>query len=107
MAKISLDGMRYVELVDLQRKIEIAISERKQSEREELRRQIEELAQNSGFEVDEVVGGQRSSRKGAKIAPKYRNPKNPSETWTGRGRQPRWLAAELNRGKKLESFLIK
>lgn len=41
-----------------------------------------------------------------KVAPKYRNPANPQETWTGRGRQPRWLAGETAAGKKLEDFLI-
>ena len=45
--------------------------------------------------------------KGRKIPPKYRNPKNPEETWTGRGRQPKWLAQELARGRSLKSFLIK
>ena len=42
-----------------------------------------------------------------KVAPKYRNPANAKETWTGRGKQPRWLAAETAKGKKLEDFLIK
>lgn len=42
-----------------------------------------------------------------KVPPKYRNPANPAETWTGRGRQPRWLAAETAAGKSLEDFLIR
>ena len=41
-----------------------------------------------------------------KVLPKYRNPKNQSETWAGRGKQPRWLAAQLRSGKKLDDFLI-
>ena len=52
----------------------------------------------------------RKSTKGrslGKVAPKYRNPANTKETWTGRGKQPRWLAAETVKGKKLEDFLIK
>ena len=52
----------------------------------------------------------RKSTKGrslGKVAPKYRNPANTKETWTGRGKQPRWLAAETAKGKKLEDFLIK
>jgi DNA-binding protein H-NS len=40
------------------------------------------------------------------VAPKYRNPENPSETWAGRGLTPRWLAAALKAGKKLEHFSI-
>ena len=42
----------------------------------------------------------------SKLAPKYRNPDNPSETWAGRGLKPRWLAAALKGGKKLEYFSI-
>jgi DNA-binding protein H-NS len=40
------------------------------------------------------------------VAPKYRNPDNPSETWAGRGLKPRWLAAATKGGKKLEDFAI-
>jgi len=41
-----------------------------------------------------------------KVLPKYRNPKNPAETWAGRGRQPRWLRAQLQSGNKLDDFRI-
>jgi DNA-binding protein H-NS len=44
--------------------------------------------------------------KSRKVAPKYRNPKNRSETWAGRGRMPLWLAAEIKKGRKLEAFGI-
>jgi DNA-binding protein H-NS len=40
-----------------------------------------------------------------KVQPKYRNPKG-GETWAGRGKQPRWLTAQLKNGKKLNDFLI-
>ena len=53
--------------------------------------------------------GKASKSKGrstGKVAPKYRNPANEKETWTGRGRQPRWVAAEIANGRKLEDFLI-
>jgi DNA-binding protein H-NS len=40
------------------------------------------------------------------VAPKYRNPDNRAETWAGRGLRPRWLAAALKTGKKLEDFSI-
>ena len=41
-----------------------------------------------------------------KVPAKYRNPENDRETWSGRGKQPRWLAAELRSGKRLTDFLI-
>ena len=41
-----------------------------------------------------------------RVLPKYRNPERPRETWSGRGKQPRWLTAKLSSGKKLEDFRI-
>jgi DNA-binding protein H-NS len=40
------------------------------------------------------------------VAPKYRNPKDPSETWSGRGKQPRWLVGLLKTGKQIDEFRI-
>jgi DNA-binding protein H-NS len=42
-----------------------------------------------------------------KVHPKYRNPKDPAETWSGRGKQPRWLRAQLRSGKTVNDFLIR
>ena len=47
----------------------------------------------------------KSKLTGKKVAPKYRGPKG--VTWSGRGLKPRWLVAELKKGKKLEQFAIK
>jgi DNA-binding protein H-NS len=41
------------------------------------------------------------------VSPKYRNPDQPSETWTGRGKQPRWLVAQLKSGRRIEDFRIR
>jgi DNA-binding protein H-NS len=41
-----------------------------------------------------------------RVSPKYRNPLRPSETWSGRGKQPRWLAAQLGSGRQRDDFLI-
>jgi DNA-binding protein H-NS len=40
------------------------------------------------------------------VSPKFRNPVEPSETWAGRGKRPRWLLAALKKGKRLEDFKI-
>jgi DNA-binding protein H-NS len=60
-----------------------------------------ELAMNSD--------GRRGLSKlaGRKLKPKYRNPANKTETWSGRGLQPRWLVAAMkSTGKKLDHFEI-
>ena len=48
----------------------------------------------------------RPRRKYPKVLPKYFNPSAPTETWSGRGKQPRWLVAALRSGSKLDDFLI-
>lgn len=61
-------------------------------------------------DIDHATNGTRSGRrsklKGQKVKPKYRNPANRSETWTGRGLRPRWMVAAMKGGKKLEDFAI-
>ena len=52
------------------------------------------------------TGTRKGPAKGSKVAPKYRNPENPKETWTGRGKQPRWLAAYTAQGRDAAEFLI-
>jgi DNA-binding protein H-NS len=50
--------------------------------------------------------GRGSALRGKKLKPKYRNPANKSETWSGRGLRPKWLVPLLKHGKKLEDFAI-
>jgi DNA-binding protein H-NS len=54
-----------------------------------------------------TVNPRRERRAYPKIFPKYRNPQDGHETWAGRGKQPRWLTAQLRSGKKLDDFLIR
>jgi hypothetical protein len=56
------------------------------------------MAREAGFDTHELFGRGRGG-KGGKVPPKYRDPKNPANTWTGRGRKPRWLAAATKRDK--------
>ena len=89
-----------------------------------VRKRLTQLAKAEGYDIAELFGAAaapRAAKAGAakpaaahkarkplgKVAPKYRNPANTGETWTGRGKQPRWLAAYTAQGKKLEDFLIK
>ena len=67
---------------------------------------IEELFGTSGGGAARATRAAKAPRKLGKVPPKYRNPENPAETWTGRGKQPRWLAAQVAGGKKVEDFLI-
>ncbi len=90
-----------------------------------VRAQLIKLAKTEGYTIEELFGdapaprarkvtkaakapSKTAGRKLGKVAPKYRNPANPKETWTGRGKQPRWMAELTAKGnKKPEDFLIK
>ena len=75
------------------------------SRAEDLRRELDRLTGVAVANGREGNGGADTPKaKSKKIAPKYRGPAG--ETWTGRGHKPRWLAAQIKEGKKLEEFLI-
>lgn len=105
-SKVSMDfeEMPLKELLVMEAQIKKAIMVAKERERNQLKQQIEAMAQDSGFSVGELFSGR--STKGKTVAPKYMNPDNKAETWTGRGRKPRWLVAKIDAGAKLEDFAI-
>jgi DNA-binding protein H-NS len=90
-----------------------------------VRKKLVSLAKAEGYSVDELFGtgrmvrekagvaakkapsARKSGQKGSKVEPKYRDPANPALTWAGRGMAPKWLSAELAKGRKLEDFLIR
>ena len=97
MPKVNLSRMTVEELMDLRRRVDEMLLER----RAELEKQLERMAVVGGARV---VRGGRSALKGKKVPPKYRSPSG--DTWAGRGARPRWLVAAIKRGKKLDDFLI-
>lgn len=86
-----LDKLSVKELAALDNRVAKMIATKSASERAEVRRKAEAMVREAGFRLSDIFGN-GAGKKGRKIAPKYRNPKNPDETWTGRGRRPRWMA---------------
>ena len=77
------------------------------------RAQLEKVAANFGYTLEELLSGKSvETVEDAPVKPRkpveirYRNPANEAETWTGRGKQPRWLAAAIASGKNLQDFAI-
>jgi DNA-binding protein H-NS len=97
---MQLKSMSVDRLVDLREKVETALRTRIAATRSELEAKLKELPEVGGF--------RKTSRRGlrGRVSPKYRNPDNPAETWSGRGLRPRWLVAKLKRGAREEDFLI-
>jgi DNA-binding protein H-NS len=92
--------------------VEQELSARRERKRAEFFLSIREQAQALGVAPEEVVAelnrkDQRPAHdRRAKVAPKYRNPANPAETWAGRGVKPKWMQALLAQGKSMDDFKI-
>ena len=105
MVKTSgLDKLSYVQLLSLQKRVEEAISEKRVADAQATKEQLRQMAEKAGFDIRELYG-KRGSPKGTGVA-KYRNPKDASQTWTGRGRKPNWLVDAVKKGAKIDSFAI-
>ncbi|SHN87855.1 H-NS family nucleoid-associated regulatory protein [Bradyrhizobium erythrophlei] len=110
MRKLNLTGMDFDELWDLHEELSKILAEKIRAEK---RRLEERLAQLSHMgQIKEIAipveeqGADRPRRKYPKVLPKYFNPIAPLETWSGRGKQPRWVAAALRSGHKLDDLQI-
>lgn len=77
--------------------------------RDEVRARLVRIAQEEGYSIEELFGGKqraRSKTAGTKVAPKFRNPANPAQTWSGRGKQPRWFSDALKGGKSEKDLAV-
>jgi DNA-binding protein H-NS len=97
--------MTLAQLKDLRSRLDEAITDREQAERMQLRQKVEAMIASAGLSLTDLIG--KGSRTGRSVPIKYRNPKDASQTWTGRGRPPRWLADAVKKGAKRESFMIR
>lgn len=101
-----IDGMSHRDLLDLKDRIAAAITARREADKAEIRTKNEALAKSHGMSVRDLVGKHRARRPAAASSAKaYRNPKNPAQTWSGRGRHPGWITAALATGIRIDSLL--
>jgi DNA-binding protein H-NS len=105
--KFDLDAMSMDDLWSLHERISGILSTRIQAEKHELEKRLAILSRGlPGLaDVSRSHGG-RPRRRYPVVLPKYRNPQT-SETWSGRGKRPRWLAAAMKSGHKIEEFRIR
>jgi DNA-binding protein H-NS len=89
------------ELWSLYEQVTSALARRTASEKAKLEERLRRLGHS-----DRAIGDNRTRRPYPKVLPKYQNPRNPGERWSGRGKQPHWVRAQLKAGKKLEHLRI-
>jgi len=96
MKRIELAQMSSDDLWSLHVEVSQLLQERIRTEKQHLEERLKLLKA--------PVSGRRSY---PPVRPKYRNPDQPSETWAGRGKRPRWLLKQLKSGKRIDDFRIK
>ena len=104
---IKLDKMSRSELETLRADVDKAIIERRKNEKKDALAAAQKAAAEFGYSLEELTSkrGTRAAPKGA-AEPKYMNPENPSQTWTGKGRQPNWFKEAVAGGKSADDLLI-
>jgi DNA-binding protein H-NS len=114
LKKSELEAMSLDDLWSLHERISTILSARIKAEKHELEKRLAVLDRGMGAVIrpDAVVRpdgvpmiGEKRRRQYPRVLPKYRNPQT-SETWSGRGKLPRWLVAAMKSGHKKEEFRI-
>jgi DNA-binding protein H-NS len=100
---MNLKSMSVEQLMGLRDRVAAALSGKVTEQRRTLESELAKLTRFQGGAPSKSGFGRGTW---GKVAPKYRNPDNSAETWAGRGLRPRWLAAAIKSGKKLDDFLI-
>jgi DNA-binding protein H-NS len=113
MKKPDLEAMALDDLWALHEQISSILSSRIVAERQQLEKRLVQLNRGREFQgsgaleqTSDKADRDRPRRKYPRVFPKYQNPAVPSETWSGRGKQPRWLVSALKAGRTIEDFKI-
>jgi len=107
-----LSEMSVEQLEQLAKQAVDMISVRRQQDLKDGYAKLEQIASDLNVSLDELIAVGRSSKPARKVNTRkpvevrYRNSADASQTWTGRGKQPRWLVAAIAAGAKKEDFLI-
>ncbi len=110
---LDLEALSLSELKELQRKVEHAIAQHKEREKRRALADVHALLRDRGLEPEDLeeLISRRAGRRGRKVraeksanVPRFRNPANPSQTWTGRGRRPSWFIEHLQAGGSIDDL---
>ena len=97
-----LEKMELDDLWDLHERIMDVLDRKLESEKRKLQNQLDELGRRFGGSPKDIP----QRRPYPKVEPKFRNPNNPSETWSGRGKSPQWVVELIASGRSLEELRI-
>ena len=101
--QLDLNSLDLNQLKKLRNNVDKAIETYSQRAKEQARKELEMRAKELGFTLVELT--QLKSKRPPVLA-KYKNPYNSKETWTGRGRKPKWVSNHLDDGGTLDDLAI-
>ena len=104
LPKIDFKKLSDAELKGLIADAQSEIEARAEVQRQAAIDQIKTIAAEAGLSLADLAKGAKRGR--APAAAKYRNPDNPDQTWSGRGKKPKWVVAALSAGKALSDLAI-
>lgn len=102
---MDISGLPLAELKRLLVQIPKEIERRQKEEKSKVLKEIESFAAERGFALDELIG-ERGKKERAPVAAKYRHPSDQELTWSGRGRQPKWVAEFVQKGGKMDQLKV-
>jgi DNA-binding protein H-NS len=115
--KDELKGLSYAELRALLQQTEAALGAKRSEELKVLADGYAKKLQMGGFGISEGIEALRPylpakaaktpSSSGGPGQPKYANPADASQTWTGRGKRPNWFSEQLESGRTREEMEIR
>ena len=100
-----LEKMNVDQLAQARAHIDVLIDQKQADSRKRFMETIQLEARKHGFDINELFGKKTDKRSG-KAGVKYRHPKDPTLTWSGRGRPSRWLSDLVAKGHKREEFAV-
>lgn len=103
---IDLKRLNQKQLDDLIQRAESRQDELRRERVAKVREKVVALAESEGYTVEELFGSRARKKTRRKAAAKYRNPSDRTQTWSGRGKRPRWFNAALAAGKKEKDLLV-
>ena len=107
---MDLTKLTRADLTKLGKDVARELIKRDRKAKAEAKKKIQAIAQEAGFAISELMEEAkpkaRKARTRAKAKVKFRDPKDAKNTWAGRGRMPKWMAAYIEKGKKKEDFAV-
>ncbi len=102
---INLNELSLKDLKDLQSQIAKAITTFEDRRKRQAIAELEDVARAKGYSLSELTGSSGLRKTSTSVA-KYANPANHADTWSGRGRKPRWFIEAMAAGRKPEDLAV-